>query len=181
MKIIGFSGRAGSGKNTAAEALIRDYGAYPAAFADELKRIARRVWGLSETQTDGHLKEVVDERWGLTPRQIMQRLGTEVGRAVHPDTWVRYLLDRRLARDLFPPAMLAVITDVRFPNECEAIRNLGGIVIRIERPGLAGDDSHASEKAINLLVVDHVVVNDGTIADLHRKVLEVARPWVDRG
>lgn len=172
-RIIGFCGRKYSGKDSAAKAILDRYPAAERfAFASEIKRIAQRVYGFTRRQTDGDLKEVVDTRWGITPREVMQRIGTEMGRSIHEDTWVRYALDNEIPSS---GADIAVLTDVRFDNEAKAIRARGGTVIRIVRPGLPRGpfSGHPSETGIDLLEVDHEIVNDGSIADLHRKVLDV--------
>ena len=64
-----------------------------------------------------------------------------------------------------------VITDVRFPDEAQAIKDWGGVLWRVDRPGLVGGDGHASETAMDdYRGWDEVIVNDGTIAELRAKV-----------
>jgi hypothetical protein len=184
-RIIGFTGRKFSGKDTAAQALHgRQALVAKFSFAYKLKAIAREIWGLELEQTDGLLKEVVDPRWGLTPREIMQRLGAEVARSIHTETWVRHCLDRQVPawfRAVNPPGVphrvaVAAITDCRFPNEAVAIRDRGGLLLRVVRPGLAANaySHHSSEQFIDTLEVDHEIVNDGTVEQLHAKVHALA-------
>lgn len=176
-RILGLAGRKGSGKDTAAAALLgAPYNAIRVAFADKVKEIARDLYGLTEAQLFGDLKEVRDPRYGLTPRFILQRLGTEVARSIYPDTWVRYLMEVEIPRRV-PHLGFAVVTDVRFPNEVRAIHDAGGLVFRIDRPSLGPPaDVHASEVEIERLMVDRVIVNDGTVEDLHAKLkVEVDR------
>lgn len=174
-RLVGLTGRKGSGKDTVGALLRRVYGFRTLAFADPLKAAAREWYGLTREQTDGplNLKEATDPRWGLSPREILQRLGTEVGRSIHPETWTRYAL-RRIDGD--PRARWAV-TDVRFPNEADAIRLHGGFLIRIDRPGFATGrhEEHASER-VDEVLVDHVLVNDGTLDDLARRLADVVGP-----
>lgn len=175
MNIIGVTGYSKSGKT----AFVESLGATDRPFAGPLKKVLAEVYGLSYEQLYGNQKEVVDERWGMTPRQIMQRFGTEVGRSVHPDTWVR-AWERAVAawsRSAIP-ALAGVralcVSDVRFPNEADAIRRLGGKIVRVIRPespeGAAAPPAqlaeHASERP-DEIVPDLVVVNDGTLDDLH--------------
>lgn len=170
-RIVGLAGKKGAGKNTAANQVVHPCMQF--AFADELKRVARRWYALSHEQVYGDRKEVVDPRWGITPREIMQKLGAEVVRAIHPDTWVRYLLDESIPLRMDRGSPYAVITDVRFPNEVDGIHKAGGIVIRIDRPGLADNEfsTHESERHIDTLAVDIVVVNDSTPESLGRDVM----------
>lgn len=90
--ILGISGKAGSGKDAAASVLVREHGFVRVAFADALKRVVAqlfgwdddRLWGPSERRSEP------DPAWdGLTARRALQVIGTEVGRALHPDVWVR--------------------------------------------------------------------------------------------
>jgi hypothetical protein len=72
-----------------------------------------------------------------------------------------------------------VVTDVRFPNEAEAVAKRGGVMIRVERPGVGPTKdkhgrAHVSETALDDWPFDHVLVNDGSVDDLHRKLHGVA-------
>ncbi len=166
MRIIGLCGRAGSGKDTAAQALISE-GFVRIAFADPLKEAARAIFGLTRKQTDGDLKEVVDKFWGKSPRRIMQLLGTEAVRGcIDDDVWIK-AARRRVIR---LPSRRVVITDVRFPNEADAIRSWGGEIWRIERPGLNAVEPHASETAMQDYKADLTVRNEAAVEDLHRVV-----------
>lgn len=169
MNIIGLSGRAKSGKDTVAVMLGR-HGYHRRAFADPLKAAAQAIFGLNEVQVmSQEAKERVDEFWGLSPRQIMQRLGTECLRSgFRDDVWVRslyrYILDN-------PQFRAWVVSDVRFPNEAEAIKSWGGRVWRVERPGIEAVSEHVSETAMDDYDrFDHVIVNDGGLDDLEASV-----------
>ena len=164
--IIGFCGLAGSGKTTAARALVA-LGFVRAPFAAPLKRMFA---ALALGPPDG-----VDPRaWaetphallcGKTPRQALQTLGTEWGRTlIGEDLWVR-LWAAEAARHAH-----VVADDVRFANEAEAIRMAGGIVIRIERAG-AGSPSggtHVSETIP--FAPDGAIANDRSEEALSRAV-----------
>lgn len=118
--VIGLAGGAGSGKSTAATFLVDRYGAKRFAFADPLKQIAMRTLKFTHEQCYGTQaeKEAIDPRYNFSPRQFLQWLGTEGIRTVlGEDFWWQFALDtiRREA-----PA-LAVIEDVRFPNEANAL------------------------------------------------------------
>ena len=101
----------------------------------------------------------------LTPRKILQLLDTEAGRQIiHPNIWVNATFagfDK--SKDNI------IITDIRFPNELEAVKNRGGITIRLERgDGDTGD--HPSETALDNANFDFVVDNNGTIKELGDKL-----------
>jgi hypothetical protein len=119
----------------------------------------------------------------LTPRKILQLLGTEAGRVIiHPNIWVNSMFSEYIGVDKFraetprDPWQFPnwVITDTRFPNELEAVKERGGITIIVKRPEtdhLAGD--HASETALDNSTFDEVIVNDGSLEDLIEKVKEI--------
>lgn len=141
-----------------------------------------------------HITDTVSEL--LTPRTLLQLLGTECGRRViHPEIWVNSLMaeykgieqpnkpgqERQIS---FPNW---VITDVRFPNEAEAIKRKGGIVLRIERPysTVAGggnpanfnkEQFHASETALDdYKGFSHIIQNDGSVEELMEKLRETLK------
>lgn len=97
--IIGINGKSKSGKDTAADMLVEDYGFVKVALADEIKRTALRwwpaftvehMWGPSETR---NLEVEVAPGFFLTARKALQQIGTEVARAIDPDVWVRFTLN----------------------------------------------------------------------------------------
>jgi len=140
--IIGICGFQGSGKDTIADYLQNIYGFKRDSFAATLKDAVAAVFGWDRELLEGRTREsrawreTVDPWWSnrlnmpnLTPRLVLQRWGTEVARrAWHDDTWIASLENKlnRAHNDI-------VITDVRFPNEIAAVRNAGGIVIRVVR------------------------------------------------
>jgi hypothetical protein len=142
--VIGFAGRAGAGKTTAALHLVRHHGFERVRFAGPLKAMMRAL-GCTEEEVDGALKEMPCALLGgRTPRQAMQWLGTEWGRdMIAPDLWTR-AWEHAVAGK---PRVVA--DDVRFPNEVAAIRRLGGRVIRIVAAGdevSSGAAGHISER-----------------------------------
>lgn len=167
--IVGFTGYKTAGKDTAAEVLIRR-GWAPYALADPLRAVCRELFGWSP----GRMlhKEKVDPYWGISPRQAMQTVGTELIRhrlaEIHPTTerfWVK-----RMGMFAAQNAGNIVVTDVRFPDEAEAIHDLGGMLIRVNRPG-RGADGHESESYIASLPADYDVDNSGNIEQLHDQVI----------
>jgi hypothetical protein len=167
-RVIGLAGLAESGKSTAAEHLISTYGYKRLKFADPLKNMCRAI-GMTEDMIEGALKETpVDWLCGRTPRYFMQRLGTDFARdLVGPDFWVG--LWRRAANDILAAGGRVLSDDVRFDNEADTIRSLGGLVYKIDRPGQSGAGNHSSEEGCD---VDVVIHNNGTIHDLYDRLDE---------
>lgn len=160
--LIGLAGKKRAGKDTAADVLALQ-GFSVRRFADPLKAMLRTLFehqGYSDCTIDAMLEGALKEKpipslADKTPRHAMQTLGTEWGRGcIDGDLWVRTLIE-----DVGPDARV-VVPDVRFANELAAIKGAGGVVIWIDRPGLAGGDGHASENAIAAGDCDLVLTND---------------------
>lgn len=155
--LIGLTGRKQSGKTTAALYLERVQGFRHTSFAEPMRRFAAEVLGLTPEQLEAEKERPVAFLDGqVTPRQFLQRLGTEFGRdMIHRELWVRSCMARvDLTRN-------TVISDVRFDNEALAIRERGGIVIEIVRPHrLCRNDTHTSEAGVSPELIDIHLVND---------------------
>ena len=160
--IIGLGYRKHSGKDTVADELVRSNGFYKTSWADPLKRAVMEAFGWDERHVYGDLKEVVDPRWNMTPREALQHVGTDLFRNWIPDFWVRRTMME------VEHHQHVVIPDVRFPNEAQAIKDAGGIVWCVNRPSLGPPtDSHESETAMaDYKNWDAIVHNDGTVEDL---------------
>lgn len=178
-KIIGLAGKKGCGKSTLASHL-RWYldGAVEYSFALPLKRAIREVFGFDDKQLGlspdpDNSKESRDEFWGETPRKIMQVVGTELFRdklaELFPDNerfgkgnvWIS-AFEKWLKGNTKHEHV--IVSDVRFPNEAEAIRKLGGEIWLIERPSLSAQtDSHSSEQI--QFSPDRVIINDADTVD----------------
>jgi hypothetical protein len=181
-QLIGITGRAGVGKDTAGDYLVKEHNFARYAFADPIKHMLTAGLagvGLSMASfTDRALKEHPLHAIGKSPRELAQTLGTEWGRQlVHPDIWL--ILADAAWRDVEAcNAAGLVITDVRFDNEAEWIINQGGRVVRITREQAQGVTAHASESGVHddLILVD--VENDGTVAELHRELDYLINPFI---
>jgi hypothetical protein len=140
--IIGIAGFQGAGKDTVADYLQNIYGFKRDSFAATLKDAVAAVFGWDRELLEGRTtesriwREQVDPWWStrlnmpdLTPRLVLQKWGTEVARkSWHDDIWIASLENKlnKAQNDI-------VITDVRFPNEIKAVRDAGGVVIRVVR------------------------------------------------
>lgn len=185
MTLIGLNGVAGSGKDTVCS-FIKEWGSERGftvkreAFADRLKLSAARIFfpeisveeavrWCNQMKEDGTLTAIVENEatrsaWPISGRVFLQRYGTEAHREVFgTDFWVTQALS-----DL--SADLTVVTDVRFPNEAEAILKLSGEVWHVVRPGQTGAGSHVSEQPLADHLYDAEILNDGSLDDLRRKI-----------
>lgn len=169
--LIGLTGRAGVGKDLVASHLQRQYQFKPMAFATPLKKAAAQVFGIEEIYFhDRSLKESVAPHWGITPRHMMQVLGTEgVRNNFGQDFWVkRWLLDYAAVGE----SENVVVTDIRFANEARVVQDLGGVMVHITRPGFSNAAvDHESESGVPFNArTDHTLTNDSSIRSLFKKV-----------
>lgn len=184
MRNIGIVGRKRSGKDTAAQALVRERGYARHGLADPLKDAALKldpyVHVLPEYGLGIRLSEVVEAHgWEAAKdvfpevRRVLQKLGDEAGRQVHGErTWIDQLL-RRVAEEN-AHGRPVVVPDVRYPNEADELRRAGFLVVRIDRPGCdPAPGEHASEQ-VERLKVHLIIENTGTVEELHKAILALA-------
>jgi hypothetical protein len=211
--IIGFGHRARSGKDTAAATIIEHRGTDSLgldirrySFADELKREVtqaalsaggmRELFGTWEfVQENGNFIEFpewVRESYEENPdmsdplcpfgkqRGLLQFWGTELRRSVNPNYWVDKL-SKNIVKD---KPDVALIADVRFPNEMLFVTDCKGDTVRIDRSVLPklSNTSHPSETALAGIPDEYwsrVLTNDGTLEEFQAKVLEMFDTFMD--
>lgn len=184
--LIGLTGYARSGKDTAATVLIEKFGFVKLALADPVRQLAEaidpivavnfsRAKGCHDVRYTDLLRDVGYEQAKQNPefRRTLQRIGTEAMRDIFgPDVWVQLLWRRIGALTYDKPHTNIIVTDVRFPNEVKAIRGWGGRVWRINRGGQTSTDPHPSEAQIPTLDVNRDIANDGTLEDLRQHIID---------
>ncbi|MDX2187788.1 MAG: hypothetical protein SFV32_12705 [Opitutaceae bacterium] len=144
-QLIAFSGPMGVGKTTAAQYLVDNYGYTRMSFADPLREMLR-VLGLTDEDFSQEGKRRPHPALsGKTPREALQTLGTEWGRNhIGPDIWCEAAIRR--AYHAVQLGQCVVFDDCRFDNEAQAVLRMCGVVIELERPGVArAGVQHASE------------------------------------
>ncbi len=164
-RLIGITGKAGSGKDTFASFLEQYASIERYSFAGPLKDACCLLFGWTRHQVDHdrEFKDRIDPRWGFSPRRAMQLMGTEYGRELlRDDLWV-HMAEVRL-KETTAPTM--VVTDVRFENEAEWVRKSGGTLVHIVRYDCKQVEDHASEAGVSMKDGDIVISNLGTIRHL---------------
>ena len=174
--IIGLSGKKYSGKSSVADYLVSMKDFEQVSWAEPLKEvIGIELMGLTWNQVYGteEDKETMDEFWGRTPRDIMQLVGTECCRKViHEDFWVK--IGSRRIQHFIDHDINVVLPDCRFVNEAEAIKKLGGTMVRITREGQISTDTHASETALDKYGFDYEMsAKSGDLDGLFERVDQI--------
>ncbi len=218
-KIIGFTGKKNSGKNTAAD-IASDYlaqrklSSYHVSFAQTLKSTCIDLFGLDPNLVLGsdkdknqltditwdNLPNEIREKYGIkttiqyphgdngcttpvnvvlnatgrmTIREVLQVVGTDIFRNMFDDNiWVK------AAFNGLPNCNCIIFTDVRFPNEANAIKARNGTIIRINRP-THSIDSHISETALDNYPFDHIIHNKGTLQEFETLVKLVMKDIIN--
>lgn len=169
--VIGFMGLATAGKTTAATFLksLDPVNIRVESFATPLKMAAKGLFLLTDEQLYGTLKDVVDPRWGVSPRYIFRKMGTDfVRQMILEDFWVRRL-ETIIETGSIEPVIL--IDDVRFEDEATMVAKYGCNVL-IDRLGLWTDSAaHASEQPPAHLA-EEIIHNDLDLKNFHCKVLD---------
>ena len=174
--IIGISGKRKRGKDKVAS-LIKSflnsyYGNIPSTeidhFAFPIKESCRIIFGFVFDQINGDSKEKIDEYWNITPRKIFQDYGMLMREKLGKDIWVKSL-GKRIKKS----KKNIVISDLRFKNELEMLRECNAYLIRINRnvPYDSKIDDHQSEIDLDdYNGWDYTIENDGGIRELKFKV-----------
>lgn len=179
MTLIAVTGYKNSGKNAVCNVLAEHYGYKITGFADALKKqmLAIDPWIPTDNGKYWYRLSDLVETWGWDQakekfpeiRRLLQKGGTEGGRDVFgQDIWVKTWANT--ADALLEADYAVCVSDMRFLNEAAAVRDLGGQVWRVHRPGTAAGE-HLSESELDEIVPDKVIRNTGSLEDLTRRVI----------
>lgn len=187
--IYGLTGKKRSGKSESARFIMNKMGAVHVNFKDQLIAEIKRNFPTMLTELVKLLEKVdYDGQHPLTQdtifdikqpvvRALLQNYGTEVRRNDDPDYWVDQWWKQ--AKMIINIDHSHIVTDdVRFLNEAQAVRDLGGVIIKIVRIGQVSTDTHQSEIEMDMIEPDYTLnVAEGDIADLHKK-LDKITDWI---
>lgn len=178
--LIGLHGKKRSGKDTAADYLVKTYGFEKIAFADGVREClyalnpivdcyqgARRYRDVIDKFGYEHSKDVFPDI-----RRLLQRMGTEVGRElIDDDLWVNLLFAKLNNQTNY------IVSDVRFENEAKRILEYNGVVIHIQRD-TGYVDPHISEQTLPESLITQQIENNNTIEELHLELSSVVRTYI---
>lgn len=183
LRIIAICGGKRCGKDTIAQHISTKYGHEHVKIASKLKDIVRVLFDFTTDQLESNMKDVKDNRWGISPREAMQFLGTDIMQleiqkllpTVGRSFWIRGALKNYG----YAASRPIVISDLRFLHEYRELVHMQQkevyekndlLIIRVTRQNMENNDHHVSEQEYLQIPVDVIISNDGSIQDLLRKV-----------
>lgn len=175
---IGITGYGGSGKDVVADVLVDEFGFVKVNMSDALDRYLRILNPLipSPFTDDFHVRydklrehtDYVTAKKIPEVRQLLQRLGTDVGRAIDPGMWVKEL-EKEAKKHVD-----VVTTGIRFPEEAAALH----LLIHVDRDGYGPVNDHVSDSLGDMFELANArIINNGTLHELREKVRDVWTIW----
>jgi hypothetical protein len=179
--LIGLTGKKRSGKDTVYQIINSISSNDPnmivkrIAFADKVKEAASIILNISPAYLELHkdnsnlvIKLERGDLWlDLSLRNIIQRIGTEVGRDLFGKN---FWIDQVLPLDFDHSNQLVIVTDVRFENEAQRVIDLGGVIWEVQRPDNNYKDDHSSETGISKGYINHIIINRNSLQNLEREI-----------
>lgn len=179
MKIIAFGHKKGSGKDTCARFLnialklhCPEAKIINISFAEKLKDICHQLFswaGLKEGvyyESHRDKKEQPLPKLNMSPRRIWIRIGNAI-RYAYQNIWIKYALQPR-------DCDFVIISDLRFKNEAQAIRDEDGILIKINRPDIEQGTDPAEVDLDSFNDWDYIIENNGSLGDLNLQMVKLA-------
>lgn len=189
--IIGLCGKKRVGKDTVADYLVNKYDFVKYSFGQPIKEVAKIMFDFSDEQLNGDLKEVVDIRWGISPRQFFQDFGTEYMQYIFPEHfpnskkvvpnkcfWVKRFIIWYQKEKEKNPNIKVVIADVRFKHEVDVLKKMKAYLMKIENNRIYNLDTHSSENELNELKKDdynYIIHNNTSVDTLYENIDTIIR------
>jgi len=174
--IIAVTGLKRSGKNTVSSYISEKYGFKEYAFAQPIKDVCGYLFNWTPERIENE-KEVIDPTWGISPRQILQWMGTEAFQYSLPafskgflETVGRNFWVKKFEQVYLKEKGNFIISDFRFYHEQEALRKYNAVTIKVIRNSVQGNDLHESERYIRDMECMYSIMNNGTKEDLYKEV-----------
>lgn len=176
-----YSSVMGCGKSEITKVLVEDHGYVNVKFAGTLKSMLTPLLvtlGIppqdTHRYTEGPEKETILPVIGVSTRRLMQTLGTDWGRNIIKSTiWVDVTW-AHISR-LLSDGWKVVVDDVRFPNEFDVLKQHGGHLVKVIRPTAKLTAAHLSEGLLEGKEFNSLVMNEGSLEELHGKAQWLAR------
>lgn len=177
MSIIAICGGKTQGKDTFANYLVQKYNYKNIKIAQQLKDVIKFIFNFNDDQVNGSSKDIIDEKWKVKPRDLMQYIGTDIMQfniqSIIPNIgrklWIKNFIENNINNNV---DKRLVISDLRFLHEYEELKNYNNniIFIRIERDTIKSNDNHISEIEHEVIPVNYIIKNNDSIEELHKNI-----------
>lgn len=177
-RVIALCGARRTGKDTVANYIVSQHGYEHIKITSPLKAICKTLFHFSDDQLETDLKELVDERWGVSPRQVMQFIGTEIFQfkiqELLPKVERKFWINSLVTHIQSNPSKKYVISDLRFIHEFEEIKQSIDDVFTIKlvsnRVETNSTDMHSSECEYRSIQEDSLLINNDSKEKLYKKL-----------
>lgn len=172
-RVIAICGYKRCGKDTLANHVCEMYDYEHVKISGKLKQMMNILFGFSTEQLEGPEKEVIDNKWGISPRKAMQFFGTEIMQFeiqkelphIQRTFWIKSLIEEHIVSN---PQKKFVISDVRFLHEYKELQKYGLLVVKIKRGNMNANDCHISETEFETIPHDIDIDNSTSIKDMYK-------------
>lgn len=185
-KIIAVCGYKRSGKDTIAKYLNKKYNYKHLKITYKLKECLKLLFDLRDHELETDKKEKINKKWNITPRKLMQFIGTEIFQykiqEILPDIdkkfWIKTFLTDSLVNNLRNKKDFhIVISDIRFIHEYEELKklNIPISVIKVTNDNImidSNEELHISEREFIKIPYDKEILNNSTFDDMYKKIDE---------
>jgi hypothetical protein len=174
-RVIAICGYKRAGKDTIADFLVDRYGYRKLKIAEGLKTMVKSLFDFADEQLETDAKDIIDNRWNITPRCAMQFFGTDIMQheiqKIMPEIGRNFWI-KKITSTLYSSPMhdKFVISDMRFIHEYEAIKEFQPYIIRVVNPNIKCEDDHCSETEYTCIPYNLEIVNDDSLEALYKKI-----------
>jgi hypothetical protein len=174
-KLIAICGQKRSGKDTLANYIVSQYGHKNVKIAEKVKMLAKTLFGFSHDQIESDSKEAIDPNWGISPRRVMQFIGTEMFQykiqELLPDIQRNFWIKSTIQEHIVSQSTPIVISDLRFYHEYQALKDFNVYIIKITRDrdhDSYEQDQHSSETEFHSIPSNLTIHNDTTKEQMYK-------------
>jgi hypothetical protein len=184
-QIIAICGYKRSGKDTIAKYLVKKYNYKHLKITYKLKESIKLLFDLTDNDLELDKKEDIDKKWDVSPRDIMQFLGTDVFQYkiqellpnMGKNFWIKSFLSDILINNLNKKNYKIVISDLRFIHEYEELKklNIPLKIIKVSNDNIINSSNsslHISETEFIKIPYDYEIKNNTNIENLHKLINE---------
>lgn len=176
--LLGLTGKKGVGKDTFADYLVNKYGFVKLAFANQLRNILKKTFDWTDEHFNRENKEKECKKWKITPREAMQLMGTEVLRELFNTKInttidnVKYTYHIKYIHNMIKKlkGKNIIISDVRFQDEINYIKNSDGLVILINKNTKSNQFSNHKSENQQLKKIDFDMGNNSSKKDFFENI-----------